>query len=109
MSGLAITTRSSPRRHILSLHGDLDMATAPELREACQGLTFTAGQELVLDLSDLGFCDSSGVSTFVVSSRLVESLGATFAIAAPPMQLTRVFAMIGLSDFFTLYDSVDGL
>ncbi|MBB5896028.1 STAS domain-containing protein [Kutzneria kofuensis] len=107
MTNLTITARSGPAGHVLSLQGDLDMATAPALRQACEDLTYTAGQELVLDLSRLGFCDSSGVSAFIVACRHVESFGAGFALAAAPRSLTRVLAMIGLSDFFTQYDTVD--
>jgi anti-sigma B factor antagonist len=47
---------------VLSLAGELDLASAPGLRTAIQQKLDTGAQRLVLDLTDLSFCDSAGLS-----------------------------------------------
>jgi anti-sigma B factor antagonist len=49
---------------VLHLAGELDLATAPQLDEA---ISSTVAEHLVLDLSDLSFIDSSGISLLVVA------------------------------------------
>jgi anti-sigma B factor antagonist len=50
---------------LLSLCGELDLASAPQLRAAAHRVLEAGAQRLVLDLSDLSFCDSSGLTVMV--------------------------------------------
>ncbi|MFL6122185.1 STAS domain-containing protein [Actinophytocola sp.] len=107
MTDLTITTRTAPHGHVLTVRGALDVNTSPRLRQVYEDLTYTAGHELVLDLTDLEFCDSSGISTFINARDHAASFGATFALAAVPARTTKMIATIGLGEFFTRYDTVD--
>ena len=61
---LTIKRIAGARSVTLQLHGDLDIATAPDLAEALNSIPASYGR-LVLDLSKLGFIDSSGVRALV--------------------------------------------
>lgn len=65
-------------RVALRLEGRLGGVWVGELERLCEDL-FTAGKDIVLDLSDVGFIDERGVE-FI---RLVSSLGATVASTSP--------------------------
>jgi anti-anti-sigma factor len=107
MTELTITTRTTGSGHVLVLRGELDVSSAPALRQAGQALTYAAGQELVLDLSELTYCDSSGISAFIALRRHTDTCGAGFALASPSPSICRTLAVIGLSDFFTYHDAAD--
>ncbi|MFD0636560.1 STAS domain-containing protein [Catenulispora yoronensis] len=58
---------------------------------------------MVIDLSDLAFCDSSGITAMLVARRLTVAAGATMALAAVPGRVARIFARAGLDQIFTIH------
>ncbi|MEU1350365.1 STAS domain-containing protein [Streptomyces sp. NPDC005795] len=103
MSPLTITTRGAATGPVLEVTGDLDYATAPELRKAVDHLTLADGQLLVLDLANLGFCDSSGITILLAARNLAAEQGATLALAAVPDNTLRILRIVGLDRVFTLH------
>ncbi|MFD9467163.1 STAS domain-containing protein [Streptomyces sp. NPDC060027] len=103
MSPLTITSRDADTGPVLEITGDLDHATAPELRNALDSLTLTGGQLLVLDLAGLEFCDSSGITTLLAARNLATELGGGMALAAVPTNTARILSIIGLDRVFTIH------
>ncbi|MET8852787.1 STAS domain-containing protein [Amycolatopsis sp. NPDC004625] len=109
MTGIpfSVTTRTTAAGAVVAVEGELDVATAPHLRAAADALTLTPGQQLVVDLGGVTFCDSSGISALIASRNVAEEAGAGVALAAVPARLSRTFALIGLADFFPTYASAE--
>lgn len=84
MSPLTIASRDAATGPVLELTGDLDYATAPELRKALDSLTLTSGQLLVLDLAGLDYCDSSGITTLLAARNLTIQQNSHLALTASP-------------------------
>ncbi|MET7644198.1 STAS domain-containing protein [Streptomyces sp. NPDC005426] len=103
MSRLTITAHASATGTVLEIAGDLDHATAPELRRVVDSLTQTRGQLLVLDLADLRFCDSSGITALLVARNLTAERGADIALAAVPANTARILRIVGLDRVFTIH------
>ncbi|MFF4324465.1 STAS domain-containing protein [Streptomyces sp. NPDC001568] len=103
MSPLKITTRDADTGPVLEITGDLDYATAPELRTALDRLTLVPGQLLLLDLADLDFCDSTGITTLLAARNLATQHGAELALTAVPTNTLRILAIIGLDRVFTIH------
>ncbi|MFI6338887.1 STAS domain-containing protein [Streptomyces sp. NPDC050535] len=103
MSPLTITTRDVDTGPVLEITGDLDHATAPELRQVVDALTLTTGQLLVLDLAGLQFCDSSGISTLLAARSLAIEQGADIALASVPANTARILGIVGLDRVFTIH------
>ncbi|MEU7319380.1 STAS domain-containing protein [Streptomyces griseoviridis] len=103
MRALTITTRDAGTGPVLEITGDLDHHTAPELREAVDGLTVAAGQVLVLDLAGLDFCDSSGISALLSARSVAVKHGGQIALAAVPANTARILGIVGLDQVFALY------
>ncbi|MEU8674879.1 STAS domain-containing protein [Streptomyces sp. NPDC048560] len=102
MSPLTITARDAATGPVLEIAGDLDHATAPELRQAVDRLTVAGGQLLVLDLAGLEFCDSSGITAFLAARNLAMEQGGDMALAAVPANTARILRIVGLDRVFTL-------
>ena len=105
-AGLAVLRR--PAHTIARLRGDLDIATAPALRERLAGLLRLRMPMplLVLDLAEVWFCDAAGLAVLVGTQRRATSLGTTLRLAAPRSQVARVLRATGLDRSFSIHATV---
>ncbi|MEU9026317.1 STAS domain-containing protein [Streptomyces sp. NPDC048383] len=102
MTPLTVTARNSPTGPVLQIIGELDCTTAPDLRELLATLALEPGQLLVLDLTRMEFCDSSGISALIAARNHVQAAQADIALAAVPVHTLRVLRVIGLDQVFRL-------
>ena len=91
---------------VLRVRGDLDLSTAPRL---CGTVERTAdNQRVLIDLSELDFCDSTGLRALVGVVREVEINGGKAALVVPPGgAMDRVLQLSGLGEFLHVAPSVD--
>jgi anti-sigma B factor antagonist len=81
---------------VLTLRGDLDLASAPELGKAASAAIETGCDRLVVDLRELSFMDSSGLRAFLrLQAEAGDAVRLEF-IPGPP-QVQRVFELAGLA------------
>lgn len=102
-----VETEVSGARRVLRLRGELDMATAPELERAVRAGGDGVGGEMVFDLSDLEFIDSSGIRALLLATQAIEAAGGRTAIV-PGEKVRRVFEVAGLADMLTPGASANG-
>ncbi|MDJ0385683.1 STAS domain-containing protein [Streptomyces sp. G-G2] len=76
--------------------GDIDFDTAPRLRDRALDLLAQGHHHLVLDLSDVSFCDSSGLNALIGIMRCAQEQGGTLSLAAAPDRLLRLLQLTGL-------------
>ncbi|MEV5717151.1 STAS domain-containing protein [Amycolatopsis mediterranei] len=103
----SVTTRTTGAGAVVTVEGELDVATAPRLRAGVAALVLGPGQLLVVDLAGVTFCDSSGISALIAARNVAEAAGAAVGLAAVPARLSRTFGLIGLADFFPTYPSAE--
>ncbi|MEV5428032.1 STAS domain-containing protein [Streptomyces sp. NPDC052701] len=101
MSPLNITHRDTAAGPVLHVAGELDYDQAGALRQEVGGLPLSPGQCLVVDLSGLEFCDSTGITALLAARQHALAAGAGIALAAVPPNLLRVLAVVGLDQVFT--------
>lgn len=79
-------------RQALTVRGELDIATAPQLAAAVDAILSTKPRGLIVDLSPATFLDSSGARTLVQISRAADDRGIALHVVAPvsngPVRLT---------------------
>lgn len=87
-----------PTGATITLLGDLDMATVSKL-EDCAAAVFddADGTELTVDLAELRFCDSAGISALVRIRQLCDQHGWQLRTLNPQPAVRRVFDFTGLS------------
>jgi anti-sigma B factor antagonist len=93
------------RRTVLSVGGEIDIATAPALTTAIDQALDTGASELWIDLSDTEFMDSAGIHALFEGERLARRLNRSFVIICPHGPVRRVLEITGLVAHFDVYDS----
>ena len=94
---------------VLTVHGDVDLMTAPLLREAMRPVLARQRGAVVVDLSEVPFMDSSGVHVLVEALQRLGSQNRRLAIACRESgQIHGLLAVVGLLDTVTVHRSRDG-
>jgi anti-sigma B factor antagonist len=104
---LTVTVDTSAGGHLLQLAGDLDFRNVSYLREVLEDLELGPGQQLILDMSGLAFCDSTGITVLIAARNRALAAHAGFALAAVSDRVARIFRVAGLDQVFSLYPSPD--
>ena len=84
--------------HRIFVHGELDVATAPELRADLQLAISDHVSHVLIDCSDLTFIDSSGIRVLVEAHQALELQGRHMLIMNVGPGPGRVFEVLGLTD-----------
>lgn len=87
---------------MLRLSGDLDLATAPGFRALVDGALAAQPPFLVLDLADVDFLDSSGISVIAYAFKGQRATGGVLALTNPQPIVQRALDLVGLSMLFDL-------
>jgi anti-sigma B factor antagonist len=90
----------------LSPEGDLDLATAPALRDELVELSRLRPALVVLDLERVAFLDSVGVGVIVGGYKRLRHDGARLHLAAPQSVVKRVLGLTRIDEIIPTYDSV---
>jgi anti-sigma B factor antagonist len=91
---------------VVAVEGEVDLASAPDLRGALLHMAAGEGRRLVVDLARVTHMDSTGLGVLVGVQRRLPPEGA-IVIAAAPAAVRDLFALTGLDRAFKLYDTVD--
>lgn len=86
--------------------GELDLATAPVLRERLVARLTSGHPNLVVDLTDVGFIDSTGLGVIVGLLKRARTLGGDLRLVCPGASVRRVFEITALDRTFALAATV---
>ncbi|MEV6943954.1 STAS domain-containing protein [Streptomyces sp. NPDC051172] len=97
---------------VLRVSGELDLVTSPVLRQRVHDVVADGRHGLVLDLSEVFFCDSSGVGVLIAARRLIRSCQGTLRLILPAQgavegsHVNRVLGALGVRRLFDVYADV---
>jgi anti-sigma B factor antagonist len=94
--------RRDDRATVVAVAGEIDLATAPELGAALDGIEGSPGSTVHLDLAEVSFLDSSGISVLVDFRSRLETGGASLALHRASPTVQRVLEISGLGSMFDL-------
>ncbi|MEW2465072.1 STAS domain-containing protein [Streptomyces sp. NPDC046994] len=101
--------RDTATGDVLHVSGELDLPNAAVLRNHVEQLALVHGHRLVIDLSGLTFCDSSGITTLFAARQHTQAAGADIVLADVPAHTLRNLGIIGLDQVFTFWTGADAL
>jgi anti-sigma B factor antagonist len=94
--GLGLAAQTTGGITIAELTGELDIASAPALRDQLLSLLRPGSSRLVIDLSKVSFCDASGLAVLVNTARRARLLGGFLRLAAVSPQVGQGLNITGL-------------
>lgn len=99
--GLDLQARHDGRFQILSVRGEVDMASVPRLQAALEEAQ-RGGKTLVVDLTEVGFLDSAGLSTLLTVSKSAPHQLRVVAAG----EIVRPIELTGLDKLLAVYDTL---
>jgi anti-anti-sigma factor len=98
-----ITVEYTGETRVLVLKGEHDLSTAPDVRVHVEDAVI-AGGDLIVDLSEVGFIDSSILGVLIAGYRSVTAADCSFGVVAvPESSVTRLFDLVSVSDVIPVY------
>ncbi|OCC07835.1 STAS domain-containing protein [Streptomyces sp. PTY087I2] len=94
---------------VLRISGELDLVTSPVVRQSVHDAVAEGRHDVVLDLSEVFFCDSSGVGVLIASRRLMKSCGGRLRLILPARgaedgsHVNKVLGALGVRRLFEVY------
>lgn len=85
----------------VTAHGELDIASAAEFGIELARLIDERGPDVVIDVSDLSFCDARGLAAIVAADKLARRRGGAITLAGARPQMAKILRITGLGRRFT--------
>jgi anti-sigma B factor antagonist len=99
--------RQGDGRAVLRIAGEVDVYTAPQIREQVQDLAAKGTAHLIADLSEVEFIDSSGLGALIGGLRRVREDDGSLILVITTHRVLRVFQLTALTKAFVIYDNLD--
>lgn len=92
---------------VLAVSGEVDVYTAPRLREKLVELVSQGNYRIVVDLEAVEFLDSTGLGVLVGGLKRVRTHDGSLSLVCTQQRILKVFDITGLNKVFTIHDTVD--
>lgn len=103
-------TRHEPQengRHIIAVAGEIDLYTAPDLKQLLTQVIEDGATGVVMDLSETTFLDSTGLGVLIGGLKRLRSRDGALAVVNVDDSISRTFEITGLDQIFTIRASRD--
>lgn len=92
---------------IMTVSGEVDVYTAPQLRSALEERVAAEQTRIVVDLQEVGFLDSTGLGVLVGRLKALRKIGGSLHVVCTRESILRLFSITGLDRVLPLHDTVD--
>ena len=92
---------------IVTVRGEVDLASSPGLRDCLVELTAAQTPRVVVDLEDVGFIDSTGIGVLVGGIKRARSQGGELALVCTQRRILKVLEITGLTRVFPVYSQLE--
>ncbi len=107
MVDLEVAVRSESGKAVIDVGGEVDILTAPKLREQIHHAIDRGEKDLIVDLLDVSFMDSSGLGVLISALKRTKEVGGSLTVVAATRPVTNVLSLTGLDKVFPVHDSLD--
>ena len=104
---LSLATRTVAGHTVLEVGGEVDVYTAPRLRERLIELVDGGSRNVVVDLGGVDFLDSTGLGVLVGALKRLRAVDGTFGLVCSKEALLKIFRITALDQVFPIFASVE--
>jgi anti-sigma B factor antagonist len=104
---LALDVSKTGSLSVVDVKGEIDVYTAPKLREKLIELVSEGSYNVVVNLEGVDFLDSTGLGVLVGALKRVKAHDGTLNLVCTQEKILKIFKITGLTKVFPIYDSVD--
>lgn len=106
---LEIETTVEGGRVIVTPRGEVDLVSQGQLKECLIDLIVDGHVQLVVDLTETTFLDSTGLGTLISARRRVHALKGSFALVCPHERMLKLFRITSLDKIFAIHPDLAAL
>jgi len=103
---LKVSTRVTAGHAVMSIVGEIDLYTAPRLQAEFARLLENGPSRVVIDMSGVEFCDSTGMNVLLSALKRLRERGGGLEVAAPRPAVRKILQVTGLDSVFVVHDQV---
>jgi anti-sigma B factor antagonist len=103
---LVLESRTESGWGVLAVKGEVDLYTSPQLKDKVTEMVDRGHSRLVIDLTDVGFMDSSGLGVLVTALKRAREREGSLALVCPEGSVHKVLTITGLDRVFPIHRSV---
>jgi anti-sigma B factor antagonist len=104
---LGIDVRRVDSHAVVDVEGEIDVYTAPKLRENLIELVSEGSYRVVVNLEGVDFLDSTGLGVLVGALKRVKAHDGSLSLVCTQEKILKIFKITGLTKVFDIHDSVD--
>jgi anti-sigma B factor antagonist len=94
-------------RHVVAVRGEIDLFTAPELKQKLTDAIEGGKSRIVVDLSETTFLDSTALGVLIGAVKRLRSRDGALVIVNTDQNIAKTFEITGLDQIFTILDNRD--
>lgn len=102
---LSLDTRHENGHTIIEVGGEIDVYTAPKLRDQISELVADGNYNLVIDLENVDFLDSTGLGVLVGGLKKLRAHDGSMLLICTQERLLKIFRITQLAKVFSIYQS----
>ncbi|QBI19325.1 anti-sigma factor antagonist [Egibacter rhizosphaerae] len=103
---LSLNHYTQGTRTVLEVGGEVDVYTAPKLREQLVELVSDGHHDIIVDMTKVEFLDSTGLGVLVGGLKRVRSHDGSLALVCDQERILKIFRITGLTKVFPIHDSL---
>jgi anti-sigma B factor antagonist len=104
---LSVSQQSVDGHPVLDVRGEVDVYSAPALRDSLSGLLDAGPKAVIVDLTEVAFLDSTGLGALVAARTRANDAGSRLLIVCDRERIVKLFRITGLDSVFEIYPSRD--
>jgi anti-sigma B factor antagonist len=105
---LTLATSEVEGATIIAVGGEIDVYTAPKLRDKITELVADGVYDIIVDMEAVEFLDSTGLGVLVGGLKKVRAHDGSLQLICTQDRLLKIFRITGLAKVFVIHDSADG-
>jgi anti-sigma B factor antagonist len=104
---LGLDTRTVDGHAVVDVKGEIDVYTAPKLREKLIELVSDGSYNVIVNLEGVDFLDSTGLGVLVGALKRVKAHDGSLSLVCTQDKILKIFKITGLTKVFPIHDSVE--